>query len=558
MLFNSGAVTPPDFAFPRDVSQQASTDLDAALRADDADAAINALIRLGLAESMISPDSVIPFVGRIDRLRLKEKNPVTRSLLSLLQATAVKSYYDMNRWELDRRTTVADSVSDITLYSGDRIKALVRQLAMESLQQPQELLLAPVTDYASTIEIDSQSVPLYPSVYDFAASYCIVNLLSDNADMQAVANRWVGLRSEVSPARVAALLSWCLHSEKPDYMALYRANEATPYAIELLIQQGVSQDNYTVFSQFIDAHPDYFRIKVVKSQLASFLNPQVRVSIPSVVAKDRTDSIDVTLSNARSLRIHLFRIPKGLENTGSVKSVKALGPAVAVLDVPVPDSVHYFDARARLPFSLPQYGRYIAVAELDGRFDSSPIYLYRNIVCSDLALLSSNSLFTSVVVDNFTGAPVSGVSLRSRDRLNSPVPPFKSDTQGRFKPLPWNIDRYVNLYPVKGDDRWSPGSGLNFLKNRDSRENTIFCNAEVKMELPVYHPGDTARLAAVIYYNNDSSRGLVAGREVKMELFDANYQPVDTVVAVTDQWGRLTPSFRLPDSGITGYYTHGI
>ena len=47
---------------------------------------------------------------------------------------------------------------------------------------------------------------------------------------------------------------------------------------------------------------------------------------------------------------------------------------------------------------------------------------------------------------------------------------------------------------------------------------------------------------------------IAAERRIAVELRDANYQPVDTLVLTTDLWGRAEGSFTLPSSGLTGNY----
>lgn len=572
MFMTATAQKAPDFAFPRDVQAQATTDLADALRANDADATVNALIRIGLSETLISPDSVIPFIGQVNQLRLKEKRPVTRSLLALLQATALRGYYDVNRWELDSRTTVSDSGDDITLYSGDRIKNLIRELVMDALADPKALILAPITDYPGTIAIDYQSVPFYPSVYDFAASYAVGNLLYEQADRLDIISRWEAMHPAPSAARIAALMARCDVVPDTDALALYHANDSTPYAIELLMQRAVTPETYPYVKEFAATHPDYFRIDVVKSRLDYFLRPEVSLNCPLVAHRNSPARIDVTYSNVRSLKIHIFRIPKKFEEWRAYTKISFLGRAVSIIDVPVKDSIPYSDAKADVQFTLTEYGRYIAVPEVDGSFVDSKISLGRDIVCSDLSVLCSGNTATSFAVDNYSGAPVEDVTLLTHDsRLPSRLPSIKSDAEGRFNKVKWDVNRYVALYPAKGNDRWSPVSDFAFFGNKDYGDGKKYCNVDVKMELPVYHPGDTARLVAIVYYpgtanssgygnpSGNSAKGLthelIAGRDIRMVLHDANYQPVDTIVATTDAMGRLTPSFPLPESGITGNYS---
>lgn len=44
------------------------------------------------------------------------------------------------------------------------------------------------------------------------------------------------------------------------------------------------------------------------------------------------------------------------------------------------------------------------------------------------------------------------------------------------------------------------------------------------------------------------------GTEVKMVLCDANYQNADTLLLVSDKYGRVAGKFTLPESGLLGNY----
>lgn len=123
----------PDFAYPKQVIKDADAMLDKALRAGDGTAVVNALIRSGLAQTAISPDSLPSVIYRIEGIAAKEKNAVTHALLDLLLADIYTQYYDGDSYNLNRRPALATPGSDITLWSGKEFKDRIVELYNHAL-----------------------------------------------------------------------------------------------------------------------------------------------------------------------------------------------------------------------------------------------------------------------------------------------------------------------------------------------------------------------------------------------------------------------------------------
>ena len=110
---NSENITEPDFAFPKKVQSQAVRDLESALSSGNCAGVVNALIRIGLAESAISSDSLPNVLARVGKVKAHEQNPVTRAMLSLLEAQIYTDIYRNDRWKINQRPDIsAQSVTD--------------------------------------------------------------------------------------------------------------------------------------------------------------------------------------------------------------------------------------------------------------------------------------------------------------------------------------------------------------------------------------------------------------------------------------------------------------
>ena len=59
-------VQTPDFDFPKEASEKAAADLNKALKTNDASLLIDALVRYGIAESIISPDNLPAIINKME------------------------------------------------------------------------------------------------------------------------------------------------------------------------------------------------------------------------------------------------------------------------------------------------------------------------------------------------------------------------------------------------------------------------------------------------------------------------------------------------------------
>ena len=106
----------PDFAYPKQVSQQAETNLNNALKNHDGNAVVRSLIDYSIAQSLINTDSIQPIINKIEQVAVKEKNPCTNALLNTLLCQIYCNYYESTkRHSVNQRAVIdAESPIDIT------------------------------------------------------------------------------------------------------------------------------------------------------------------------------------------------------------------------------------------------------------------------------------------------------------------------------------------------------------------------------------------------------------------------------------------------------------
>lgn len=602
----------PDFAYPKQVIKDADAMLDKALKAGDGTAVVDALIRSGLAQTAISPDSLPSVIIRIETVAAKEKNEVTHALLDLLMADIYSEYYSNDSYNLDRRPALATPGTDITLWSGKEFKEKIVELYNHSLSHSAALKKARITDYAPVISCDKTDAIFYPTLFDFASLRAVdgISALSDET-MQVlsplflydfrlrlpnvlakpsqkaieIANRWVTVNQ--GAPRIAALLSRCelIEGYIVDYdsddddedadenadaqqltplMRLYEENKAVPYAIELLLAEntynlstGQRTALYRAMKDFEKANPSYFRINAVKNSIAQLSQPEVALQFPRQVARGKEFTVEVNLKNVASTELLVYRVrnPK-LEFGYTAYSLKDCASA-PVARIPVSsDGVVPFSDYKKVNLTLDEYGVYVLTSSLkdaEGRQSLTPVY------CSDIAIVDTDAddLLRVFALDGMTGAPVSDAFVTSYQSVRGVTEKLRTRVTGAEGSVELNKGNLRNILirAEKGADRFGPAlSEYLYRRGADDRNVTAF----IRTSLAIYHPGDTLDFVAVVYDYSGTNCSLVKNTDFKAVLRNPNYVAVDTIDIRTDDFGRASARFTIPDEGQTGYFNINI
>ena len=122
-----------DFNFPKDVSKNALTDLNTALKSGNGEMVVDAMVRYSLAQSGISQDNMADIVDRLEATIAKEPQPHVKALLRYFEAMAFSQYgARYTRWD---RENPADSVlpKDYSEWDRRQFESKVDALLKQSL-----------------------------------------------------------------------------------------------------------------------------------------------------------------------------------------------------------------------------------------------------------------------------------------------------------------------------------------------------------------------------------------------------------------------------------------
>lgn len=198
-------------------------------------------------------------------------------------------------------------------------------------------------------------------------------------------------------------------------------------------------------------------------------------------------------------------------------------------------------------FDLPPLtmGNYILVASTDGKEDEDCARM--SFDCCDFMLNVNGNVLQ--MVDAVSGEPVSGqqvVGIGYRDIRDTAV----TDANGCFrfsknKKLPSNITLRIRRGGHTFKRKTFSGSG-------EVQQAPLSANVQLVADRPVYRPGDTVHISAILYESDGLDGRTLAGREAEFRFRDPNGKERAKVQLVADAHGVASTIFVLPADGLAG------
>lgn len=594
---------PPDFAYPKQVSTQAEKDLKNAIRSNDGKSVLSAAIRLGLAASAISRDNLPPVIKRIEKIASTEDDVVTRSLLYALLSKIYSQLYLYDRHTYDERhlPITPPYPDDIFAWSGEQFQTKIKELTVEALKGESALQKARLENYTPVVTADAITLRFYPTLYDFVANEAITTYTTLNdrhhfglgAKWAASAVDFETLPTTHLPAQAAEVielyqkltrlhagenapmimtdrnrLSWVTNyiplrsngdtnnSLTSLWIDAYHRHADSDYAGLLLdkaaeTMEGINDERLFVktATAYLASHPAAFNSKRLKYLIDNATSPSLNVQSPQITCPGYPTPIRLTGKNAKECVINVYSVGNDVDryyqwdtrkrtNSLRINSIKINFKDSAPCVI---DTVVYI--------TLPRYGNYALVPEVDGNNPGN--ILINTIGCTDLALtaLSVKNLSEALVVNPVSGAPVERAEIKWRKQFREPLKTAGHTNHEGVLILPTGNES-MEVYAFKDNDRYSRDTNIwrNYIP--ESR-----LSAEVVTALPLYHPGDTVEMAAVVYNCRPDGNTPAVGTSVKLSFRDANYIEIDSVRTTTDSWGRIQHRFAIPQSGLTGQFS---
>lgn len=205
-------------------------------------------------------------------------------------------------------------------------------------------------------------------------------------------------------------------------------------------------------------------------------------------------------------------------------------------------------------------GAYVIAATPDPKFDRDDAPMRATLVLlGDLMVVhrARPGAIEGQVLSGGTGAPLAGVdvSLYRFDwqRGHHRVGRVRSGADGRVRFAVANHESHF-LLAQRGDELALDG---NHLQGAYPRQRDVRLSVLMYTDRSVYRPGQTVQWKAVTYRSGDDDRlpALAPSAKVKVQLYDANGEVVQTAEVKTNAWGSASGSFVAPPGRALGRWS---
>lgn len=594
--------TTPDFAFPKEAEKEAEIQLETALKTHDPVETIRSLMNLTIASSLISQENVYDLLPRIDSIGSKLDAPY-RGLTCLLEAEIYRQIYADNPYLFNRRNVVAEMADsnpgfwDKKLFS-DKINSLVK-LALAERNQAEKL---PLMDLEPLIDFDIDMDSF--TVYDFFV-YKSLELVEGFSESNVIPfykssapsdsplvllDQLLELHPDSSRAHTQAVLKKAsLLGQKEGMDLVWESilqNSDTPelntlalYYYEMYLSRNLNAsdsikypENYRQFYDLINKVHASVPESKEKTELGKLLSvlgaSSVNLSFTNKATTYEPVEVEATVSNINQFYLILAEVNNPKENNFAVSLIEKYARIIETQPVILSGTVPFRNIY-KATFDIKKPGCYVVIAsstpKLNGIITEQKYFYPTFITVSDIDAFAMNqvvpremenknnlsNLSGCFVVDSREGKPLSGVKVKFEKQEY-----IKGQTKKTSENAVTDSNGYASS-PFPHSD-----ASVNFKGNLATTWVNQYYESPQKevdrivmfTDRSVYRPGDVLRFLGIDFHQGNNRASLVTDREIKVELKNANYQTVDSLLLRVDNSGRFYGKFQIPAEGLMGTY----
>lgn len=599
----------PDFAYPQTVKGNAETSLLKASATGNWGETTKAAIQMVTADNLINRENAVRSLHFIDSLTNIAPDNWKPAFL-LIQANIYNSIYNSIRWQADKRKLPLDSVNvnpfewsrDIF---ADRIYSLCKEAMSYNENQDKTLknwssFLIDTDDAyqdGMTIRefIDMQCFSLLNTFCDETKD--IIPFFSSTIAPTTPGQKCAMLRNkaiddmiiETERLKQSIFLAKALTDKancfapslriKNLLSALDRVNntEGSQLILMQLHQYVGSQDNigdanFYAFSQTeyvnmlresIKQFPNGKYVNALKNIIAEMTLPYASIKFKSCYLSSDSIEANVELANCNNVYFLVYDYSPYVNSEHSPKTstVAAKCRLVKTVKATAEGEIPFKNKVKTMIGTLP-HGVYVVIPSntpnRKGIFSTIKDNTWRDtFTVSDINVMSLQYMDGSTrvfVVDGCNGAPIEGATVevysqtnyREKSRL---IHTLHTDKDGAVTVK----EKRFEIRASHNGSKWESKSRFyNHIQRKDTATVSV---AQILPDRAICQPGDSINVAVVAFNRKNNTFSLDSGKDFILNLLDANGKQVQTQPLTSDESGRATAGFLIPNHGLSGNWT---
>ena len=557
----------PDFAYPRTViadseKRLASLEGVTGLKADIDRA--ECLLDMVYARGLVDRQNYFKAPALVDSVAHQITSPAVKALVDLISADIYSGIYNHDAYRYNQVNTPDQPLpADISEWNGRQFRVVIDSLVIEAAALDSVAGRQPLADFSAIVTADAAARYIYPTVYDFIALKASELTSNDNA---TVSMRRALARSS---HRSAPWFNWQVkllqnnNDRLNGIKKLYFDNkdcEASGIALMALTNYVDSYEKsfdpvYKALKDYIAAYPQFMFINNLKNNLNTIGAKAISIQGNKFVCPGKPFDLGLHYSFVPRVGYIVYKIPSG-DTLGNIKDLSIFKIDSFFIDADASAG----DCDTTLSVTLSKPGTYyIAPAFAENNNGKERNGIEVNAVPFIPFLVKGNkSEMCFMSLDD--GHPVADVEVFAKQKRkivrlgkSSPAGRFVVDG-GKISIKDWN----PLIYKKDGVtyDCFDRPRAMQLPEDLIYADVTTKTYARIFTDRALYHPGDSVGWAIMVYdsWTSKERCEVKENYQTVVSLFDVNSQLVDTVSVTTDNYGRASGRFKIPEGRLTGNY----
>lgn len=541
-----------DDASKKDLPKQEIAALEKIVKAADRQQSygnlLKAELRLVQAKCNVSADSLKPAVERLEFRMALMSNKVQRSVYC----------------------AVLSKIYSQSMELSDSAEAIAKRYARMAVEFPDALAEVKASAYSEVIVkgVDSEifgndllsvigfTLNDYRTMHDYY-------LKAGNRRAACIAAKFMITASEQTPKRKYAALDSLLNVygdlDVAGSVAVAKFNHMPDNSIK---------DRMDYLHDAIAKWSDWKEIGTLRIAEKQLTNPQYRVQMENRSIPGKAQKIELgAVRNINSLTLNVYKLTvdgstmRTPENSNDRKRLmlgaRQLADKTVTRKIVTADGTsyaNYEEHRDSMEIAGLPVGVYLMEFKSDNGISAYSLYHVSDVMC--LAISPKNKTKRFAVVNATTGQPIAGAKIdifkyRNGQRQVKQTLICNDKGEARYNAT-GDEDGLVFAYTAT-DKAAAPSyahSNYYFYSDRESTQTVIMTDRAI------YRPGQTVHMAAVVYSHKNYVENIaMAGKSVAVTLYDANRKTLAEKTLTTDEFGKVSADFVLPEAAMNGMFS---
>jgi len=340
----------------------------------------------------------------------------------------------------------------------------------------------------------------------------------------------------------------------------YLANEDETY-------RWAYKEALKICEQLIKDFPDTYVSSQAKNLKETITTPSLQLQMESYLPIGSDSRMLVTYSNTPTVQLSVYPISvKDSEKLQKIYDKEKKREFIEKLSLKkqwtqqLRDEGDYRNHSTEILLPGFPQGRYLVMATPSNN-DNKRLFEYTELQYTNFSIVKTqengNTYFQ--VVNRTNGQPIANAKCVLKDtRRNGSSKNYTTDAKG-FINVPNNYNNNYYNYSVtvsKGDDTAQFDNYYNYNRNYGNDENRY--NSFLFTDRSIYRPGQTVYFKGIVAETLDKKSKVLPDQDVRVLLYDANYEDVAQLQLKTNEFGTVAGEFVLPNGVLTGRFTMKI